>query len=56
MQRIKKVLRLISMILLIGLACFGLGISGPPPVPARREKYPSENVETKEEKDEDLKP
>jgi hypothetical protein len=44
------------MIILIGLACFGIGISGPPPVPVRRDKYPVENAETKEEKDEELKP
>ncbi|MBB5634335.1 hypothetical protein HDF26_002999 [Pedobacter cryoconitis] len=56
MQRIQKVLRLIGMVLLIGLASFGLSVGGAVPIPAGRQKYPSENVETKEEKDEDLKP
>ncbi|WP_160292106.1 hypothetical protein [Pedobacter lusitanus] len=56
MKRIRKVLRLICMILLIGLACFGIGIGGPVTVPVHREKYPSAQTETKEEKEEDLKP
>ncbi|MET4141147.1 hypothetical protein [Pedobacter sp. UYP1] len=56
MKRIKKVLRFAGMVMLISLACFGLGISGPAPVSSGREKHPSENVETKEEKDQELKP
>ncbi|QNK61690.1 hypothetical protein H7F33_14150 [Pedobacter sp. PAMC26386] len=56
MKRIRKALRLMSMILLIGLACFGIGLSGAPPIPVGREKHPSENVEAKEEKEEDLTP
>lgn len=56
MKRIKKVLRFIGMVVLITLACLGLGISGPAPVPSGREKHPSENTETKEKKDQELKP
>jgi len=44
------------MIILISLACFGVGISGTPPVPPPRQKHPTENVETKEEKDDELEP
>jgi len=54
MKRIKKVLRFFGMVVLISLACVGLGISGPAPVLPTRGKHPSENVETKQE--EELKP
>jgi hypothetical protein len=35
MKRLKKALRLTGMIVMIVLACFGIGISGVPPVPPR---------------------
>nr|WP_294869800.1 hypothetical protein [uncultured Pedobacter sp.] len=50
MKRFKKTMRLFGLIVLIILACFGIGLGGTPPVlPVIRTKHATEFIETREE-------
>lgn len=56
MKRFKKAVRFSGLIVLIILACFGIGLGGTPPVlPALRSKPKTEFSETKEDDENERK-
>ena len=50
MKCFKKTVRLLGVVMLIILACFGIGLGGTPPaLPIRRAKHATEFIDTRDE-------
>lgn len=53
MEKIKRVLRVLALVLLIGLASIGMTVTGAAPaLPKNREKYLTETEQTEKKEDE----
>lgn len=56
MKRFKKAVRFSGLIVLVILACFGIGLGGTPPVlPVLRSKHETELSETREDDENERK-